>query len=641
MSSPGILIGITSQDHFNKYLNPYEISSESHLFYNQFYCIHVLTMSETIHLILLVVLLFQLLLGVSSRWPQDLPIYTASVIQYYAKQKPGRFESVFYDISAGTDKGLYSKLLQSHLLSNVAKYTMDEKFQASFDNFPVNPSVAVMYVGERNLMPPNCPILVRHFLATLDSNAKVIVLVNTENADAFQSIMSMLVHLRFDKVIYIGTVKNIFIRMKFNGTPDRVVSGMPHPSDLIRSNIRNAYGRPIAFTFRFAPWNQVQQWVFETARHLNTNLTFYPKICTEATPVHICMERLFKAFHIDIALDQCAPQELLGQNYRMIVGRTLNSRVILVPQGRLFSAVEVFTKPFAWKSWIVLLLILFSIEALSWVFPALFRNDPILLSLCGIEKYDLHRACIREKVTLLPMILFCFLMCNAYETKIISFMTNKPSVGNIETLDELVKSGIKIAANLQGDERLVNDSLLGPQIIPTPPNSDYNRLDDQYAHLSNNLEAPWMVSLLRNYDFVVGRPRFSILRERISISIYTFWIGVMSCFAETLHHTQKVFFEAGLMDKWDHEQSSGIMARDRAEFRRMETIPSGMLSFGDLISTWFILGAGLFFSITMFMLELMINCCGALSRNTILKRKIRGGIEVKSYSSNQLFRKKT
>nr|NP_001345273.1 ionotropic receptor 143 precursor [Aedes aegypti] len=571
-------------------------------------------MKAYIYLPVLIAPFFHLTSAASSRWIQDLPYYTASVIEYYAQRKVGRFECLFYDLSVGTDNGGFEKLVTQPKLNNIVKYIMNETVVASYDNFPIKPSIAVVYTGDRDLRPPRCPVLVRHFFALLDGHTKVIVLVNMEIWNAYQSIAFMLTNLRFDKVIYIATTVNLFIQMGFNGKPDNILEGIPHPRDLIRSNMRNSYGRPIGFTYRFAPWYEAQVWVMETARYLNTSLMFYPGICKEIMPVNDCMDRLFKANHVDIALDQQAPQEIIAYLYRMIIGCHLNGQVILVPQGRIFNAIEFFTKPFAWTSWIALFLILVSIEVISLVIPTLFKNDPILLSLCGIEKHDLHLASTREKATLLPLVLFFFLMCNAYETKIISYMTNKPSVGNIDTLEELAKSGLKIAANINGDERLVNDSLLGRQVIQTPDNEDYNRLDERYAHLSNNLEAPWLVSLMRNYDFVLGRPKFSIINEPRSTSIYTYWIGVISPFAETLYYTQKVFFEAGLLDKWRWEDNYRRMAYDRLEFRWMNKEPSGMLKFGDLLPTWFVFAAGLVFSFVVFVVETLMHFFGITNK---------------------------
>nr|NP_001345275.1 ionotropic receptor 144 precursor [Aedes aegypti] len=537
---------------------------------------------------------------------QQLLQYTVSVIQHYARQKPGWFECIFYDISAGTDYGWFNALLSSPHLDNVARYVIDENFRIDYGIIPLKPSLTVVYVGDRELHPSASPLLVQLFFAFLDANCRLIVLLNTENFKVYQGIGSLLAYAQFDKITFVGTRIMRTIQMGLFGMAGRVTAWFPHPKDLIRSSIRNAHARQIGFTHFIQPWYPAQVWLLQTADYLNSSLKYYPNVCAGVKSQPECVERLFKAGHIDIALEHRDASEYMASQYRMLFCVIPISRMILVPQGRPYNAIEMFTKPFTWETWTVLLLTLLLIETLSYIFPTLYKNDPILLLVCGFERYNLHYASIKEKVTLLPMMIFFFLMFNAYGTKMIAFMTDKPSVGNIKTLNELAKSDLKIMTDLELDKRLKNDSLLGPLMVHKPISSDNLQLDGEHAHLSTNLEAAFLVSLRRNYDFKLHRPKYVIINEIKSTSVVTYWIGMKTPFAEAFYYTQKVFFEAGLFHWWQNELMDMIAARDRTDHTAVDVEGSGMLTFDDLTSTWAVFAIGLCVSLVVLGLEFVV-----------------------------------
>ena len=80
-----------------------------------------------------------------------------------------------------------------------------------------------------------------------------------------------------------------------------------------------------------------------------------------------------------------------------------------------------------------------------------------------------------------------------------------------------------------------------------------------------------------------------------------------SPFAETFYYTQKVFFEAGLINKWFGEKYSWVRSTDRVNFRSVDDDATGMLTFDDLTSTWAVFSIGLSVSGLVFLLELGLN----------------------------------
>ncbi|KXJ68521.1 hypothetical protein RP20_CCG002878 [Aedes albopictus] len=535
----------------------------------------------------------------------ELHQYTISVIQHYYQQKPSWFKCVFYDVSAGTDNGLYRNLLSSPQLENVTKFVFDQNYDlgAFNDSLLFKADLTIVYVGDRDLSPSKCPFLVHDFFATSHTNSPLLVLLNTLSFKVFQSIGYMLTAHQFDKVTYVGTREKIIVQMGLFGIPMQIMVKYPHPKDLIRSNIRDSHGRPIRYTYIAHPWEPAQTWINETAIFLNTCVVFEPQVCTSATSPDRCLMNLFLTNHIDITIDHRDASVLLQIYIRMLICVFSTSRIVLVPQARPFNAIEMFTKPFTWGTWLLFLMTFVLIATISFIFPSLFKNDPILLVVCGFQRYNLHYAHAKEKMLLFPLIIFFFLMFNAYGTKMIAFMTNKPSIGNIKTLDELAKSGLKITADLLLDRSLVEDSLLGSQMIHKPIGPDNVNLDGVNAHCTTDFEASTLVSMSRNYDFKLNRPKYAIIDEKISTVLIGYWVGIKSPLAEILYYTQKVFFESGLFNVWQKDLSDLCLNEDRIEYTGNDVEDSRMLSFDDLISTWMVLTIGLLASAAIFGLE--------------------------------------
>lgn len=246
------------------------------------------------------------------------------------------------------------------------------------------------------------------------------------------------------------------------------------------------------------------------------------------------------------------------------------------------------------------------IETISLIFPALFKNDPFLLVVCGFEKYNLHHASSTEKISLLSMIIFFFLVLNAYGTKMIAFMTDKPSVGNIETLKELADSGLKITADLVINDRFASDQRLGSMMVHKPINL-HSKLDGEHAHLCTDLEAAFLVSLRRNYHFKLNRPKYLIVSGWKETRIIYYIVGWISPFAEMFYYTQKVFFESGIFNHWEKTMVYFSFSEDRKDYQWIEI--SGMLYFDDLVSTWMVLTVGLLVSLVAFVFELLLQYC--------------------------------
>nr|XP_049464085.1 uncharacterized protein LOC125907199 [Anopheles coluzzii] len=85
---------------------------------------------------------------------------------------------------------------------------------------------------------------------------------------------------------------------------------------------------------------------------------------------------------------------------------------------------------------LVLVIVLFSFLVM-WNTGQYFRNDLILLPFCGIERYNLNETRALEKMIVVGLMVFYFLIQSGYESIIISLISEVPFHPDIETLDHL------------------------------------------------------------------------------------------------------------------------------------------------------------------------------------------------------------
>ncbi|XP_061519141.1 uncharacterized protein LOC133394127 [Anopheles gambiae] len=85
-----------------------------------------------------------------------------------------------------------------------------------------------------------------------------------------------------------------------------------------------------------------------------------------------------------------------------------------------------------------------------------FRNDLILLPFCGIERYNLNDTRALEKMIVVGLMVFYFVIQSGYESIIISLISEVPFHPDIETLDHLKEQNMP-GENEDGDIVKFND----------------------------------------------------------------------------------------------------------------------------------------------------------------------------------------
>lgn len=218
-----------------------------------------------------------------------------------------------------------------------------------------------------------------------------------------------------------------------------------------------------------------------------------------------------------IEIDLTGFRSEIVPNYQTLLTNIMTEAVIAVPRSAL-NLVQLFMMPFCWQVWTIVILILVMVEILHLTSPLSFRNDPIMLVLCGYESFTLHRAERREKFLLLPLIVLMFFVTCAYETKLLALMTSKPASRNIRTIAELVESGIKIKADLLTDIMLTDNPTIRESIVNSTV--DFFNLDLVHAYILKATAAKFLVS--RYFDPDQRLHRYALLDEAYTVEPIVF-----------------------------------------------------------------------------------------------------------------------
>lgn len=276
---------------------------------------------------------------------------------------------------------------------------------------------------------------------------------------------------------------------------------------------------------------------------------------------------------------------------------------ILVPRGRPMNAVELMVMPFSWQVWTLLLLVLSLAEAVRHVWPELFKNDPILLVVCGFERYNLHEAGRWEKIVLHSLIILMFFMTNAFETKIISLMVNKPSVQTATKLEDFDKYGLKFRFNTSDHPQSVHHRVIGNYVVH---GENVNIYDNEpgvamYVHQELADAVPRL-----SHDFVQGQTWFVVLDEVYFEAIQVHRTAYRCQYLNIFKFTHVALHEAGVLDFW-MRQYVDYYARRIVGIKPLGAVENGnFLVFDDMLLAWIILGIGYCLSFAGLLAELMV-----------------------------------
>ncbi|KAL1377920.1 hypothetical protein pipiens_015930 [Culex pipiens pipiens] len=412
--------------------------------------------------------------------------YIVSVIEHLAETDFEVPHCVFYGIP---DKypldGILDKVLQASQLKYVTKTVITDGnlTMRSFEMSP-NPSLLIIQGTAISLETPA-------FLMKFKPSTRVLLLYYSQT-DQVSKYERLLTYLSYYNVVYLDE-------------PNK----LPSPDRLFKPSFkRNMRGRPISYCSRFPlPKKHILiKWVEDTATFMNTT-----------AHEHMSLKRINNHFGILLTNVPC-------------------DRVLLVPRSPLH-VIELLALPFSWHVWTTLILLLISVEVAHLAVPKTFRNEPILMVVCGFERYDLHKADRIEKMALFSLIVLLFFMTRAYETRLLSMMVSRPATRDINTVQDLVESGVRIKSDLLAGNAFLDDQHLKSLVVNSTKNSVLN-MDGVHAYMTERFLANLV--LPKYYDPEQRMNRYHIMDESVGIAHVGFFLRVRSPLVDVFGHTMTV-----------------------------------------------------------------------------------------------------
>lgn len=474
---------------------------------------------------------------------------------------------------------------------------LNDSFQLGYDSgIPRSPALVVVNIHAEDF----------NFHADqfdINPNTKILILFEKDYpAAVFFFVLQFFKTTQFTQIVCIESTAMVFIRVGFDGFfvdyPEYL-----EPQELFKNILRDMGGRTISYSDSSSVTYRDMSWMKATGQYLNATTKYVRSPCSA---IHSWLNKCYPTFllseKIIISLDGTFWSELDASTYRTLFDVVPTTNVIAVPMPRSIHALEMFYLPYSLSVWIVLALIVILLEVLNMFDPNLFHNDPILLIVCGFQRYDLRQANAKERLICVPMIMFFFVMINAYETRIISYMIHKPSIGRIETIQEMIDSGMRLAAEKSLKPGIFNDSRFIDILIDIS-NRSSDVLDRKSAYYGNGNLMKERLRMPMNYDQEKQQPAYYILDEIDGMIIYSYWLPFQDSLLEMFYFTRRILYEAGLLDKWTRDYHDGVLSILLVAHNLQNSIDD-ILDIADMVPTWMALGAGYCFSLTVFVAEL-------------------------------------
>lgn len=530
----------------------------------------------------------------------DAQDYVLRTIEYLASVKPGVFSCVVYDVAQRPSENDLNFVLQSPRLGHVVKYVINGTYHEGLVNIVPEPSLLILHPGndsdhfEANMKH------VQDFLCLFKPTTKVLVLIDSYNEVLVGKIFFAVHSVKYTYSAYVESLT--MIAYFCNGVNCWEWPRVPQPMYLFWSFGRRwVQGRNISYVgeeyFCFA-WNR--HWLNEVTRYLGTD---------SAELQHNC-KGLGSKFYECILRNATVPYDIIFNTAWVVPHDIKNSLVlctsrpifmrILVPKDRPLNAVELMLMPFSGPAWCLILAILLLIEIVKHLFPKHFTNDPFLLAVCGFERHDLHRAGRCEKTVFLALIILMFFMTNAFETKIVSLMTSKPSIQRIKTLTDLFQSDVKFRYDLENSPHLADYLVVGAMVVQ----GETPNLGETFPGVGTICLSDWCELLQEiSFDYVRMQPFYVLLDYESLDHPECYPTGHRFIFAETFRTMHSTLTEAGLFMLWKRQWSAELRSMYSGRRPREDARKNAYLSFADLQPAWMAIGIGMGFSLFVFLAE--------------------------------------
>lgn len=561
----------------------------------------------------------------SCSYRQRLVDYTANLVRFLQAQHSGYFQLWFYHAAPSIiPEDPILQEIQSTLDTNPSPRMVLNTFDSGWVRLERQPiPLAIIHI-ESVLLDPSRWQNFTQMMIALDSHSKVLILTSFESPNIELEVL--LVPFQYTKtfnVVYLSLDRELYVFYDHIKQHLTVLTEFPTFNKLFPNPARDLNGMNIRFA---VPKHQMLNYctsgsdcsgydiqvIHETAQYLNATIRYvalscYRRECQLPEVMRLTQDATHCPF--DIYADQVSLRNKYENH--LVVAPISTNDAFLVPRGRSLNVVELFVKPFRPEVWILLLSGLILVKIASFFLAGGFQNDVLLLPICGFERFDLNQAGRTEKTVIFSLIVFFFFVSNAYESKFMSLMTNRPPAYEIGTLEDILTMELTVKATRYKAKFLPGYKFR--YIFSEDVNATEDRLDGVSVYLTNVMRAE--VALLRpeNWDFDSNQPRYKMLNQRLGLQLSFYLLTVRSLVKPALYHVQRMLFEGGILQLW-YRQMVNVFYSGGVTFER--TIPeeglaptAAILKFSDLLPLWNVLALGCCVSLVVFAAEIGTRHC--------------------------------
>ncbi|XP_039446702.1 uncharacterized protein LOC120426073 [Culex pipiens pallens] len=538
--------------------------------------------------------------------------YVLRAIEYLASVHAGAFSCVLYDVAPQHPfDNILEGILQAPRLEHVTKYVVNgSKAHPELDDIDLGsklsrkPLLLVLYIRKDFLSFANRGTKrnISNFFYEFDPTTKVLVLFEHGTRYVVQEIMDLVQNIKFtySVLLDIQTMAMVYD----NGLHYRRLPKVPHPMFLFETGRRWMAGHKIRYISDPSgrcPWTIL--WLKETARYLHTEVYKIQHNCSiKSSDGFIrCLKSLPNGrgnFDLMLIPGWITPYNF--KYYYQVITKIPVGMRIAVPRERPFNYAELILMPFTGLVWTVLVAVIVSSELVKHFYPEHFKNDPFLLAVCGFERHNLHQAGRWEKIIFLSLIIMMFFVTNAFETKIVSFMTNRPSPQRIKTLDDVLNSDVKFYADYESNPHFKRNFAIGKMLSQGTPPDPFDNTPGVGV-----IEQSDFVETIQKTVFDYERMQlFYVLVDYISFEgPEAYMANARSLFLEPFSTVHERLVEAGLFTYWERDWMATLHF-DYSGLRPREDFSSKTdLNFDDLQLAWIVLAIGFGFALLGFLGE--------------------------------------
>lgn len=353
--------------------------------------------------------------------------YISSLIRYLADQEPGSFDCWFYEASKqSVEHTSLNAIVTSERLNLIPKRILYSEGKVEVHR---SPGVLVIFVNAKQ-----CHTIELFLTSSFDRGMKIVALYSYKNHEGLINIQQTLRAMQLHNSAYICTDVLMIHNMEAFQTQTFTRNGAVQFPEVFIDPTNNLTGRTFHLSLsNSALWNTdafngyATELFPTTIERFGGRYQFHFFDCKEVKSVKDCLMKSVNynsTTTYDFGLNTLSNTIMINEIcLHSIVPITIQ---IAAPSGQKLTLINLFVLPFRSELWIFLLALILFCVMLMIVLPHRFKNNLILLPLCGFERNAFHQVTSLEKTVLAVLTVIYFVLATAYEAKISAFLADYP-----------------------------------------------------------------------------------------------------------------------------------------------------------------------------------------------------------------------